>query len=83
MTRFIPREKMGRKARRELDSRNRATWAFCPATRTVGNRKRYNRKRKETHGIDEETVSFLCPEQKGGSSGFRIVFPAPAVYNLT
>ena len=64
MTRFIPREKMGRKARRELDSRNRATWAFCPATRTVGNRKRYNRKRKETHGIDEETVSFFMSGTK-------------------
>ena len=74
MTRFIPREKMGRKARRELDRRNRAVWSVSPVTRTIGSKKRYNRKRKGTHEIEERFVSFFHARR-------HIVFPAPAVYN--
>ena len=44
MDRFIPREKMGKKARKELDARKRATWSFSPVTKKVESRKKYNRK---------------------------------------
>lgn len=46
MNRFVPREKMGRKARRALDSRKRRGWDCSPVTRTIESRKLYSRKRK-------------------------------------
>ena len=52
MTRFIPREKMGKKARHALDAKRRRTWVVPPVTRTIESRKKYSRKRipmKEKH----------------------------------
>ena len=46
MTHFILREKLGKKARRRLDSQRRRTWAVSPVSRTVESRKKYNRNRK-------------------------------------
>ena len=46
MDKFIPREKLGKKARRQLDRQRRVTWAFSPVTRTVDSRKRYDRHKK-------------------------------------
>ena len=51
MNRFIPREKLGKRAWRQLDRQRRAAWALSPATRRVESKKQYNRKRK-THGCD-------------------------------
>ena len=39
MTRFVKREKMSRKARRELDARGRRTWTRSPAVRITESRK--------------------------------------------
>lgn len=36
---FIPREKMSKKARRELDSRQRSAWDISPVTRRKENKK--------------------------------------------
>lgn len=52
MDRFIPREKLGKKARKALDSQRRATWSFSPTTRKVESKKRYNRKTHERDGRD-------------------------------
>ena len=62
MKRFIPREKLGKKARRQLDSRQRRIWAFCPTTRTVESKKRYNRKRNPRDLQDDwnAEVPFCC-----------------------
>ena len=43
MPKFIPREKLGKKARRALDAEKRATWGFSPVTRKVENKKHYDR----------------------------------------
>ena len=43
MTRFIPREKLGKKARKELDSVKRRTWSFSPVSQTVESKKKYDR----------------------------------------
>ena len=48
MDKFIPREKLGKKARKELDRQRRATWPFSPTTRKVESKKRYNRKTHES-----------------------------------
>ena len=59
MTRFIPREKLGKKARRELDARQRLTWSFSPVTRKVESRKKYNRqKTKHDLQMTESCFSF-------------------------
>ena len=48
MPKFIPREKLGKKARRALDAEKRATWGFSPVTRRVESKKHYDR-RKNAH----------------------------------
>ena len=48
MAKFISREKLSKKARKELDNQKRAVWAFSPTTRKVESKKLYNRK-KSTH----------------------------------
>lgn len=35
MSKFIPREKLSKKARRVLDAQRRAAWGFSPVTRKV------------------------------------------------
>lgn len=39
MTRFIPRPKLSKKARKELDAQKRTTWAFSPVTKKVESKK--------------------------------------------
>ena len=51
MERFVPREKMSKKARRALDRERRVSWSFSPVTRKVESKKRFGRKRR---GIPEE-----------------------------
>ena len=58
MTRFVPREKMGRKARRELDARNRRMWPFSPVMRTVEGGKKYNRHRNK-HDLQMTASCFF------------------------
>ena len=43
---FIPKEKLGKKARKQLDSEQRTTWTFSPVTKKVNCKKLYNRKKK-------------------------------------
>ena len=40
MTKFIPREKMSKKARRELDRSQRRTWDYSSVSRRIENKKR-------------------------------------------
>ena len=58
MIRFIPREKLGKKARRELDARQRRTWPCSPVMKTVESRKKYNRHR-EKHDLQIWESYFL------------------------
>ena len=50
MNRFVPREKMGKKARRALDAKQRRTWPFPPVTKMVESQKKY-RRNKEKHDL--------------------------------
>jgi len=58
MKRFIPREKLGKKARKQLDNEQRATWAFSPVTKKVESKKQYNRKRKPHDRYDDYGMGF-------------------------
>ena len=46
MNRFVPKEKLSRRARRELDSQQRKFWTVPPATKVIESKKHYSRKRK-------------------------------------
>ena len=58
MSTFIPREKLSKKARKQLDKQQRTTWAFSPTTRRVESKKLYNRKRRNSEWGDSEVVPF-------------------------
>ena len=53
MKKFIPREKLGKKARKRLDGERRAIWAFSPATRKVESKKLYDRKKRSHDRYDD------------------------------
>ena len=57
MDRFISKEKMSKKARRQLDRQRRATWSFSPITRRVESKKIYNR--KKSHERFDASWDFL------------------------
>ena len=42
---FVPEEKMSKKARKAMNAERRKTWAFSPVTRKIESKKLYNRKR--------------------------------------
>lgn len=50
---FIPKEKLGKEARKQLDSEQRTTWVFSPVTKKVESKKLYNRKRKSYDRYDD------------------------------
>ena len=61
MTQFIPRSKLSKKARKELDAQKRTTWAFSPVTKKVESKKIYNRKKSAQAWKDDFGMSaFLC-----------------------
>ena len=39
MKKFIPKEKLGKKARKQLDTEQRSTWAFSQVTKKGGKKK--------------------------------------------
>ena len=47
MGKFIPPEKMSKKARKKLHAGRRRTWGMSPVTRTVPNGKAYDRKKRK------------------------------------
>ena len=60
MSQFIPREKLGKRARRALDAQKRAAWSFSPVTRKVENKKHYDRKKSARAWKDDFSMSAFC-----------------------
>ncbi len=52
MSKWIPREKLSKRARRELDKQQRQSWDFKPITRKVESAKRYDRKKTPRNRYD-------------------------------
>lgn len=64
MSKFIPREKMSKKARRELELSQRTMWTVPPVTRKIENKKHDERKRRsccryEDYGAGSFFVQFF------------------------
>ena len=53
MAGFVPKNKLSKKAQKELNRQRRVTWGFSPVTKTVESRKLYNRK-KNSHDRHED-----------------------------
>ncbi len=74
MDRFIPRDKLSKRARKALDSKKRITWEQNPVTRRVESKKTYNRKKdlrwQDTWPGDLSFMRVLHP--------FRVL-PVPAL----
>ncbi len=66
MAGFVPREKLSKKARKEMDRSRRVTWGFSPVTKTVESKKTYSRKRKAHDRCGDDVmgpffISFSAP----------------------
>ena len=85
MARFVPKDKMSKKAQKELNRQRRVTWEFSPVTKTVDSRKIYSRKRKAQNRGDYDLSFFLCVFRvirlnrtdvyPPGPGGIRAAFP--------
>ena len=65
MAKFVPKEKLGKKARKELNRLHRVTWDFSPVTKTVDSRKIYSRKRKAQNRDDYGLGFFVTAGARG------------------
>ncbi len=62
MAKFVSREKLSKRARKELDCQKRMTWTFSPVTKKVESKKIYNRKKAQRLNHDDfGAVPFALP----------------------
>ena len=59
MARFVPKDKLSKKAQKELNRQRRVTWDFSPVTTTVDSKKLYNRKRNARDRYDDYDASVF------------------------
>ena len=57
MKKFIPKEKPGKKVRRELDRQQRIFWTRSPVSRTMKSKKTYDR--HTSHDIQKDWISWV------------------------
>ena len=60
MAGFVPKNKLSKKAQKELNRQRRVTWDFSPVTKTVDSKKLYNRKRKARDRYEDYGTSAFC-----------------------
>jgi len=59
MKKFIPLEKMSKKAKRKLAREKRQIWACSPVSRRIENKKHDNRKRKSHDRYDDGGMGLV------------------------
>ena len=59
MARFVPKDKLSKKAQKELNRQRRTMWDFSPVTKTVDSKKLYNRKRNARDRYDDYGTSVF------------------------
>ena len=52
MAKYVSKDKLSKKAQKELNRQRRVTWDFSPVTKTVDSKKLYNRKRNARNRDD-------------------------------
>ena len=58
MAKFVSREKLSKKARKELDTQHRILWQYSPVTKKIESKKLYNRKKKSHARYDDYGMGF-------------------------
>lgn len=82
MEKFIPREKLNKKARRALDRKDRLTWdGVKPFTRTIESKKLYNRKKTRRGYEDSYSGFYLGFRCKLSKCFFKLVYLVIGVYS--
>lgn len=89
MNRFIPREKLSKKARKKLDSERRAGWTFSPVSRKVESKKVYSRNGKSHdryndygHGIFYGRLPFCVMKEHALPSVTHSMSPEISVLRI-
>ena len=83
MAGFVPKDKLSKKAQKELNRQRRTMWDFSPVSRAVDSKKLYNRKRNTRDRYDDYGASvfrWVLPAQGTGSetvSFFILQNPVP------
>ncbi|MBQ3078954.1 MAG: hypothetical protein IJC48_02985 [Clostridia bacterium] len=54
MQKIVSRLKMSKKARKEMDSKGRSTWAISPVSRKTPGKKGYDRKQAKRNIADDD-----------------------------
>ena len=62
MAGFVPKDKLSKKAQKELNRQRRTMWEFSPVTKTVDSKKLYNRKRNARDRYDDDASVSLLPD---------------------
>lgn len=58
MAKFVSREKLSKKVRKELDSQHRVLWQYSPVTKKIESKKLYDRKKKSHARYDDYGMGF-------------------------
>ncbi|MEE0680891.1 MAG: hypothetical protein ACLVML_05295 [Candidatus Gastranaerophilaceae bacterium] len=58
MQKFISKEKLSKKAKRELNLAQRQTWSINPVSRKQKNKKAYDRKKARSWSYDDKLRAF-------------------------
>lgn len=67
MARFVPKDKLSKKAQKELNRQRRMLWDFSPVSRTVDSRKVYNRKKRARDRYDTTERALFYPQDHCGA----------------
>ena len=59
MNRFVPEDKMSKKAKKALARSRRVTWDVSPVSKKVESKKLYNRSSKQSRAAMEDGAGFL------------------------
>ena len=59
MAGFVPKEKLSKKAQKELNRQRRTMWDFSPVSRAVDSRKLYNRRKNTRDRYDDYGASVF------------------------
>jgi len=73
MARFVPKDKLSKKAQKELNRQRRTMWDFSPVSRAVDSKKLYNRKRNTRDRYDDYGASVFHCVYAGFRTGRQIV----------
>lgn len=86
MERFIPKQKLSKKAKQELNRKRRQTWSISPISRKSGNKKAYDRKTPRRYEDEYPNggvfYTLVGSEQskRVGRERIRILYPPFRLY---